>query len=151
MRAPQPSRAITAAVLGAVVCAQSGLRPVAGQCESERSERNCGALGWPETFGVEDVCGQSQIQGQCRDASGFARALRACRGVGARLCTLDELDRDEARGTGCGFDGALAWTNTRGRLRGRRAAQAEGSRGVLNPLAASRDSLRELLCYTEFP
>jgi hypothetical protein len=32
-----------------------------------------------------------------------------CQEGGARLCTAEELQNDEARGAGCNYDGALVW------------------------------------------
>ena len=39
-------------------------------------------------------------------------ALGFCEDGGARLCTLAELQNDEARGSGCGLDGQLVWADT---------------------------------------
>ena len=32
-----------------------------------------------------------------------------CQEGGARLCTAEELQNDEARGAGCNYDGAIVW------------------------------------------
>jgi hypothetical protein len=42
----------------------------------------------------------------------FAEAETLCSNIGARLCTLDELLVDEARGTGCNFDTKLIWSSS---------------------------------------
>ena len=34
-----------------------------------------------------------------------------CTGLGARLCTTDEIQADETRGTGCGHDNAWVWSS----------------------------------------
>ena len=42
-------------------------------------------------------------------ATGFADSSRVC-----RLCTIEELQANEAAGTGCGFDANSIWSSTRG-------------------------------------
>ena len=38
-------------------------------------------------------------------------AQAMCFAVGARLCTVEELEADETRGTGCNFDSSLCWSS----------------------------------------
>ena len=111
--------------------AQVAMRP----CDSERSALPCEDLlrnataedfgFWPDDLFGHDfqpgVCGISGLSlpgtnQQCpATASTFHEALQTCAQMGARLCTLAEIQRDEARGTGCGYDTRLVWTSTRGR------------------------------------
>lgn len=43
--------------------------------------------------------------------SGWKHALDICEGVGARLCTVDELIHENTRATGCGHDCEMVWTS----------------------------------------
>ena len=65
-------------------------------------------LGWTggEAFGSSRVCGASDAHPLtgCAQVANWTSAREACEAPGARLCSLDELSSDEARGTGCGFD-----------------------------------------------
>ena len=99
------------------------------------SHRNCSSLGkatgsaWAtgvgasgvdlDLFGSSAVCGESLfpaelVPARCVDGVNFHTANAYCTSVGARLCTEQEIKRDETRGTGCGFDAALVWTSSRG-------------------------------------
>merc|ERR1711871_563785 len=44
--------------------------------------------------------------------TGFAMANQLCRDAGARLCTIDELQNRETRGTGCGYDHNEVYSST---------------------------------------
>eukprot|EP01043_Picozoa_sp_COSAG02_P054609 COSAG02_NODE_6210_length_3724_cov_6.572690_1_plen_740_part_10 len=79
----------------------------AGVC----AESNNGfANGAPACFGGS-VCPRF---GECLSSTpsenGYADALATCGNIGARLCTREELLRNEARGTGCQHDAELVWT-----------------------------------------
>ena len=51
----------------------------------------------------------------CFTSSTHVEATEICELVGARLCTVNELLADVARGTGCGYDEALhVWTKDKG-------------------------------------
>ena len=52
--------------------------------------------------------------GKCMNKGGYtmSEAQETCDVLGARLCTLDELKANEARGAGCGLDKALVYTGT---------------------------------------
>ena len=52
--------------------------------------------------------------GKCMNQGGYtmSKAQETCDSLGARLCTLDELKANEARGSGCGLDKALMYTAT---------------------------------------
>ena len=93
-------------------------RTCAGLAASQVNE-SYGTAGWgpPDALGLATVCGSSP-QGAgvgCWGASTVTEAAAHCRHLDARLCTLDELLLNEAAGTGCGFDGKLVWSSTRGR------------------------------------
>ena len=61
------------------------------------------------------VCERCSIRanGDCFEEADFSTALAMCVGIGARLCTQEELERDEARGTGCNMDNARIWSSSR--------------------------------------
>ena len=93
-------------------------RTCAGLAASQVNE-SYGTAGWgpPDALGLATVCGSSP-QGAgvgCWGASTVTEAAAHCRHLDARLCTLDELLLNEAAGTGCGFDGKMVWSSTRGR------------------------------------
>ena len=54
--------------------------------------------------GAAQVCTQ-------RPAVSWQEAEGACLNIGARLCTVEEIEADEARGTGCNADRAMVWTS----------------------------------------
>ena len=66
-----------------------------------RSAQSCDELGWdPDIFGSSGVCGGSTLDGTtCSGLKTWVDALGFCEDGGARLCTLAELQNDEARGT----------------------------------------------------
>jgi len=79
------------------------------------SVSTCDDLGWnPEENGSPAVCAVSDAAplAGCSGAIRWRDALRFCEGVGARLCSADELQQNEARGTGCSYDLAWVWTST---------------------------------------
>jgi hypothetical protein len=87
------------------------------------SATSCGDLGWA----IEDqTCAKSSLlhdgltsldsDSQCHgaddsDTGGRAHAAAICLGVGARLCTVAELEAEVARGTGCGHDSEQTWAS----------------------------------------
>jgi len=60
------------------------------------------------------VCAESDVSSSksCPPSQDHATALDTCDFWGARLCTLDELKGDYARGTGCGYDNNAVHTST---------------------------------------
>ena len=61
------------------------------------------------------VCVTSKdASGKCMNKGGYSmsEAEDACDALGARLCTLDELKNNEAKGTGCGLDKKMIYTAT---------------------------------------
>ena len=78
------------------------------------SALTCDELGWTNaaSFGSPGVCGESDGFGECSGDLNWPDAAAFCEEGGARLCTVDELEADEARGTGCGFDGLEVWSAT---------------------------------------
>ena len=54
----------------------------------------------------------SEINGSCKKGRTFAQAQSSCIGVGARLCTVSELESDCTAGTGCQFDHERVWSST---------------------------------------
>ena len=68
--------------------------------------------GWTR---LADGCpyAESELEDVClRDGLAFQDAAGFCRGVGGRLCTLDEVQRGCTRGTSCPDDSALIWTSS---------------------------------------
>ena len=61
------------------------------------------------------VCERCSIRhyGECFEEVDFRTALAQCVGIGARLCTQEELEADETRGTGCGLDNSRIWSSSR--------------------------------------
>ena len=104
------------------------LLTVRGQdCTSSKSCADLAAIAgdnsWPTAMGGAAVCGESDqglgmgssstCYGQLGTASiGFSQANSICSDAGARLCTVEELEADETRGTGCNHDSMFVWSST---------------------------------------
>eukprot|EP00466_Bigelowiella_natans_P002829 jgi/Bigna1/70270/fgenesh1_pg.11_\ len=82
------------------------------QSGARRSRRNCRELGWTVSAFDRTICGHSEIKtgGVCSGKVTFVKAKGACEALGARLCTVTELERDATRGTGCGYDEEPTWS-----------------------------------------
>lgn len=82
----------------------------------DTSASSCADLGWNNaaSFGDANVCGNSinPDTDKCSGKKPFARAENWCEGMGARLCTLEELMADEAKHTGCSYDSKRVWSST---------------------------------------
>ena len=67
---------------------------------------------------LNTVCGATQVNGKCPGSKKktYTEAKFICAKVGARLCSVAELDADVTKGTGCGLDvGAKGiWTRDTG-------------------------------------
>jgi len=86
-------------------------------------QSNAGRGSWPSESGDSAVCGESDDglgpQGSKRcyggntkyDRTSWREASNVCGKAGARLCTIEELQADETRNTGCGHDLKLVWTS----------------------------------------
>eukprot|EP01052_Picozoa_sp_SAG31_P047104 SAG31_NODE_9284_length_1304_cov_1.387552_2_plen_225_part_01 len=85
-----------------------------------------GTWGNPASGGSDQVCGESDhgfdtgstlcfggnIDGGLDTATdGWFHAQTICFGMGARLCTSEELLADETRGSGCQHDLEMTWTS----------------------------------------
>lgn len=70
----------------------------------------CAELGWPLQPGDLSVCGYSKLvdnsclNGKKAHTGNFDSAQAMCQALGARLCTVEELNNDETKGTGCKGD-----------------------------------------------
>jgi hypothetical protein len=73
--------------------------------------RTCGASSRTDTHTDAD---DGTRGATCRGAATFYEAANACMAVGARLCTIEEVENDETRFTGCGFDTVQIWSSTQG-------------------------------------
>eukprot|EP00192_Tetraselmis_astigmatica_P020984 CAMPEP_0117675254 /NCGR_PEP_ID=MMETSP0804-20121206/15502_1 /TAXON_ID=1074897 /ORGANISM="Tetraselmis astigmatica, Strain CCMP880" /LENGTH=275 /DNA_ID=CAMNT_0005484235 /DNA_START=1 /DNA_END=828 /DNA_ORIENTATION=+ len=77
------------------------------------SEECCDALGWDVGFGSASVCSSADIpETGCKRNVKGKKANRICKSVGSRLCTLEELEKKESKGAGCGLNNRLVWTST---------------------------------------
>ena len=92
------------------------------------SELSCAELNWPLQLadspgGTQEVCGESELAltsdfkqdpsaNTCFYEQTHRQADIICRAAGARLCTVSELDKGEAGGTGCGHDTNFVWSAT---------------------------------------
>ena len=73
----------------------------------------CAELGWPLKAGSHRVCGASKAaDGTCYKNGRFSLAAKKCHDMGARLCTIDEIESKVAHGTGCNLDDKLVWTSS---------------------------------------
>jgi hypothetical protein len=98
-----------------------------GTCTSsltcKQLTQKSGKGSWPTKYGDKNICGESDngfgrhnakqcFGGQRGEAPiGHRIAEAICTTTGARLCTVEEVKADEARGTGCSHDGRLVWTS----------------------------------------
>jgi len=74
----------------------------------------CADLGWGNAAsrGSTSVCGESDLSlGGCSGAVAWAAAEAFCSSAGARMCTVVELQADEARASGCGLDRKWVWSS----------------------------------------
>jgi hypothetical protein len=80
------------------------------------SSQSCSSLAWTNAadYGSSSICGSSGlgIAGACSGLMNWANAKSYCEAPGGRLCTLSELQNDEARATGCIYDTELMWSST---------------------------------------
>jgi cullin-associated NEDD8-dissociated protein 1 len=115
-------------------CGRSGrCRSETGSCDahSTRHEVRCcssvAILGWTNRGGAcAAVWGESDDTSEdwsCTSGATFDEAAAICEGVGARLCTVRELQNDCTRGTGCGHDNDLIWSSNVGTLPAGQAPQ----------------------------
>jgi len=77
------------------------------------SEKTCAELGWSNTdfYGEDDICGETDLGlGGCSGDVTWNDAKTICQSSGARLCTLTELQDNEAAKTGCNYDFELVWS-----------------------------------------
>jgi hypothetical protein len=76
------------------------------------SSKTCGALGWAPAATSPFVCGASKIGDECPLDGAYDAAEKYCKDAGARLCTVEELEKDVTKGTGCKSDCAAIWSST---------------------------------------
>ena len=78
------------------------------------SASTCEELSWLEgsSYGSQYICGESARGAmQCSGKLNAANAKLYCEGHGGRLCTMSELEADETRGSGCGYDSQKVWSS----------------------------------------
>ena len=61
--------------------------------------------------GSAKVCGESDNGLACTVGVSWAEADQICGSIGARLCSITELQTDETRSSGCGFDSKWVWSS----------------------------------------
>jgi len=78
----------------------------------DTSSHSCVDLGWTNAGAgrSKKVCSNSRVNGKCSGRVTKTQAEAFCSAVGARLCSVEELENDEAAGTGCNLDGKRSWT-----------------------------------------
>ena len=95
-----------------LTCAELSRRDSAG----ERTQLGP-ATAWPTAGGSPTVCGESNagfgpaFTAQCYGAESYEDAYAVCVRSGARLCTVEEIQADETRGTGCNHDLTMIWSS----------------------------------------
>merc|ERR1711871_1152906 len=121
------------------------------------SASSCADLGWSAGRNGDLVCAESDmshngmniIAQACQGANdgaidGWAHAAAICLGVGARLCSIDEITAEETRGTGCGHDNDQTWSSTPC-ARGAGYMSARGL-GLAVRCCADRDTSADTAC-----
>jgi len=85
------------------------------------SELSCTELGWDIGYGTSDSAGCGNVvdidgvaTGCSQGAITWAQAKAACRTVGGRLPTKQEVLDLHVKGTGCSHDDRMVWTSTPG-------------------------------------
>lgn len=71
--------------------------------------------GFEDNYGSSSIYSDTDIDIDTMGCSGqkaFLEARSWCEGIGARLPTLTEVENDETRGMGCGYDTEYIWTST---------------------------------------
>jgi hypothetical protein len=77
----------------------------------EMSAQPCAELGW-RLGDNSNVCGQAKPLGTChRKSIDYRSAMATCNAAGARLCSVDELQSNAAKGAGCDLDNKNVWTS----------------------------------------
>ena len=113
---------------------------------AEVSALTCDELGWDAVErGSSSVCGESDGFSDvlCPGFLTFVDAVAYCEDGGARMCTVEELNADEAAFTGCGYDNVLVWSGTAC------GGGQDGSLGVLATFGASRGGLTSVCANLE--
>ena len=79
------------------------------------ADGNPGNADWERKYSgtcPSDVWGASDIGGICSGDVTYSEGKQICEDAGGRLCTIEEIDSDCARGTGCNYDHQMVWTAT---------------------------------------
>jgi len=86
-------------------------------------------LAWMELAGTTSVCGTSyQAPGECFPRSvTYKSAIKLCKSVGGRLCSVSEIRGREVDGTGCFLDEGRIWTLERSACYREQAGTFSGS------------------------
>ena len=112
------------------------------QTDSLETQQSCEDLGWMHRYGNTETCAQSVLHGKCYTKVSRAEATALCSRLGARLCSLDELQARAARSSGCSLDSKFVWAlNTCGEG-GYVARGRDGAAPVCQPRDASDFGVR---------
>jgi hypothetical protein len=106
--------------------------PISVPDVSATSASSCDDLGWTNAvnYGNSLVCGESDLGlGGCSGLESWTDARDFCEASGARLCSVVELEADETRATGCGYDKESVWASD--------ACDATGSNGSNGRMSAA--------------
>jgi prepilin-type N-terminal cleavage/methylation domain-containing protein len=92
-----------------------------GAEDCSASKLSCSELNWGDRGNRISThiisyggCGESDgnSMGSCTLSSTWYEANSLCENIGARLCTIEEIENDIPRGTGCSLDNYMVWTMT---------------------------------------
>jgi len=88
--------------------------PMRNNLEALHGVRCCASHAWQPAGSASYQC-PWVTSGACQQSKTHAEAQQYCQGLhqGSRLCTENEVGRECAKYSGCGFDDDLVWTSTR--------------------------------------
>lgn len=109
-------------------CGGRSVIPMRHDLEANYGVRCCASHAWQPAGTAENPCPWT-TSGECQTSKTHAEAEQYCQGLhqDARLCTEDEVGRECAARSGCGFDDDLVWTRTPSQCDA--AYASEGMRG----------------------
>eukprot|EP01046_Picozoa_sp_COSAG06_P020491 COSAG06_NODE_1498_length_9264_cov_2.916094_5_plen_1484_part_00 len=101
-----------------MVCAESAAGLGSINAAGQRTNQCHGGTNGGQDGGCHDTVGDRTSHsgaagsgGADNRISGWSHALSICEGVGARLCTIEELLADVTRNRGCGHDCEMVWSS----------------------------------------
>ena len=76
---------------------------------SPTGRKNCATLGWNV---LGNICAESNDGWACKTDATYAEAETTCAAVGARVCTIEEIETGVTAQTGCNMDTEYVWSST---------------------------------------